>query len=79
MSVTTEQREEIKQLMLVHLTSQGWQRGNDQMVFNQLPVMWKKLVESGLIKKFTDLGFSYVYFKKTAERSFLKKEMGINF
>lgn len=71
-------REHIFQIMMDHLKSAGWERGKDDIVFKELPVMWEKLKDQiPELKRAGDSGmFTFKDFVGIARRMHLFSKMG---
>ena len=57
-----EQKAVIKEELTNYLKSKGLPNGNHNAIVNELPNMWKLLESKGLLKTYTDKGFTYKHF-----------------
>lgn len=71
-------RSRIRQSMMEHLESVGWTQGDNDLFIDELPNLWEKLMNEGLLREAMLRGFTYYHFCKIARQKKLFADIGID-
>lgn len=72
-------KQRIRESMISYLKNRGWTPGNDQLVIDSLPGLWRKLLKEGLLEDATRRGFNFKDFCHVANTMKIIKEFNMEF